>query len=295
MTAAIDTAREMVAEADHQLAVELAEASAELLRDLRASGFDDADALRKAGDRRSHELLVSQLAVRRPADAVLSEEGTDDTARLGSRRVWIVDPLDGTREFGEPSRVDWAVHIALVVDGFPVVGAVALPGLGEVWSTLAPPGHMRPSRNRPTPTDAAAAAVEAGGVPGPEQHSTHSRSPRLAVSRTRPGWSAAVLTYALSATQVPLGSAGFKALAVVRGAADVYAHSGGQYEWDSAAPVAVALAHGVHASRLDGSPMLYNNSNPYLPDLLIAHPDWAQRVLTIIATAGPSTERYPRC
>jgi 3'(2'), 5'-bisphosphate nucleotidase len=265
VTASFAEARELAAAADHQLAAELAGQSAALLLALRADGPDDPGALRAEGDRRSHVLLVTELAARRPADAVLSEEGADSSGRLGARRVWIVDPLDGTREFGEPGRVDWAVHVALVIDGFPVVGAVALPALGEVWSTAAAPAA-------PAPRPAAA-------------------PPRLAVSRTRPGWSAGVIGQALAAEPVPLGSAGFKALAVVRGAAEIYAHSGGQYEWDSAAPAAVAIAYGLHASRLDGSPLAYNNASPYLPDLLIAHPDWAPSALD--AVAGASSAHQP--
>jgi 3'(2'), 5'-bisphosphate nucleotidase len=267
VTALPDEARALASAADHQLAAELAGQCAALLRALRASGTDDPDALRAQGDRRSHELLIAELAVRRPADAVLSEEGAATPERLGARRVWIVDPLDGTREFGEPDRADWAVHVALVIDGFPVAGAVALPALEEVWSTASAP--VPPAR-RPAATP-----------------------PRLAVSRTRPGWSAGLVRQALAAELVPLGSAGFKALAVVRGTAEIYAHSGGQYEWDSAAPVAVALAHGLHASRLDGTPLAYNNADPYLPDLLIAHPDWARPALQAVAGGDPSAGVRP--
>jgi 3'(2'), 5'-bisphosphate nucleotidase len=266
VTALPDEARALATDDDHRLAAELAEQSAALLRELRASGSDNPDTLRARGDRRSHELLVTELAARRPADAVLSEEGKDSPRRVGAHRIWIIDPLDGTREFGEPDRPDWAVHVALVIDGFPVAGAVALPALGEVWSTAAAP----PSPARPP-------AARCGTGP-----------PRLAVSRTRPGWSAALVQQALAAEPVPLGSAGFKALAVVRGEAEIYAHSGGQYEWDSAAPVAVALAHGLHASRLDGTPLAYNNAYPYLPDLLIAHPDWARPALQAVAGGDPS-------
>jgi 3'(2'), 5'-bisphosphate nucleotidase len=266
VTASLHQARARAAAADHQLAATLAERSAALLRALRASGGHDPDALRREGDRRSHELLVSELATHRPDDAVLSEEGADPAGRLAARRVWVVDPLDGTREFGEPPRVDWAVHVALVIDGFPVAGAVALPALDEVWSTV--PG------------------------PAPALHPA-ATPPRLAVSRTRPGWSADLLRQELGAELVPLGSAGFKALAVVRGAADVYAHSGGQYEWDSAAPVAVALSRGLHASRLDGSPLAYNNASPYLPDLLIAHPAWAPSVLRAVAGGQPQPTVRP--
>ena len=266
MTALPDEARVLASAADHQLAAELAEQCALLLRALRASGIDDPDVLREQGDRRSHQLLVTELAARRPADAVLSEEGAATPERLDARRVWIVDPLDGTREFGELDRADWAVHVALVVDGFPVAGAVALPALEKVWSTASAPGRERPP------------AAAGQGSTG----SGRTAPPRLAVSRTRPGWSAGLIQQALSAELVPLGSAGFKALAVVRGTAEIYAHSGGQYEWDSAAPVAVALAHGLHASRLDGTPLAYNNADPYLPDLLIAHPDWARPALDAV-------------
>jgi len=257
VTALPDEAKALASDADHQLAAELAEHSAELLRALRASGIDDPDVLRKQGDRRSHQLLTTELAQRRPEDAVLSEEGQDSAQRLGARRVWIVDPLDGTREFGEPGRPDWAVHVALVIDGFPVAGAVALPALHEVWSTAGAASPDQP----------------------PATTSPRTGPPRLAVSRTRPGPAAGLVQQALKAEPVPLGSAGFKALAVVRGAAEIYAHSGGQYEWDSAAPVAVALAHGLHATRLDGTPLAYNNPDPYLPDLLIAHPAWARPAL----------------
>ncbi|MGH3169039.1 MAG: 3'(2'),5'-bisphosphate nucleotidase CysQ, partial [Trebonia sp.] len=230
MTALPYDARALATDADHQLAAELAARSAELLRALRASGIDDPDELRKQGDRRSDELLVTELTARRPADAVLSEEGKDSAQRLSARRVWIVDPLDGTREFGEPGRPDWAVHVALVIDGYPVAGAVALPALNEVWSTAGAASQGQPP---------AAASPQAGPRTGPR-----TGPPRLAVSRTRPGPAAALVKQALGAEPVPLGSAGFKALAVIRGAAEIYAHSGGQYEWDSAAPVAVALAHG---------------------------------------------------
>jgi 3'(2'), 5'-bisphosphate nucleotidase len=284
-----EAARALATDADHQLAAELAARSAELLRALRASGIDDPDALRKQGDRRSHELLVTELAARRPADAVLSEEGKEEPtpARLGARRVWIVDPLDGTREFGELDRPDWAVHVALVIDGFPVAGAVALPALNEVWSTATAAGRERPlaaAGPRSTGSGSTGSGSTGSGSTGPRSTgSATTGPPRLAVSRTRPGWSASLVEQALHAELVPLGSAGFKALAVVRGVADIYAHSGGQYEWDSAAPVAVALAYGLHASRLDGTPLAYNNPSPYLPDLLIAHPDWARPALQAVA------------
>jgi 3'(2'), 5'-bisphosphate nucleotidase len=243
--------------ADHRLAAELATRAGALLRELRRALADgeDPDRVRAEGDRRSHELLVEALAADRPHDAVLSEEGDDDPARLDAERVWIVDPLDGTREFGEPGRVDWAVHVALAVDGAPVVGAVALPAVDLVLATGRPPD-----------------VPDAVGGP-----------PRVVVSRTRPPAAATHVTGALGGVLVEMGSAGAKAMAVVRGAADVYVHSGGQYEWDSCAPVAVALAAGLHASRIDGSPLLYNRPDPTLPDLVVCRAELAPPVLEALA------------
>jgi 3'(2'), 5'-bisphosphate nucleotidase len=240
---------------DHELAAALAHDAGTLLLGVRAEGGDD---LKARGDRTSNELLLARLAEARPDDGVLSEESVDDKTRLSSSRVWIIDPLDGTREFGEPPRTDWAVHVALTVDGVPVAGAVALPSLDLVLSTAAAPS-LSPA------------------VDGP---------PRLAVSRTRPPACTQVLVDALDATLVEMGSAGAKAMAVVRGEVDVYAHSGGQYEWDSCAPVAVAAAAGLHVSRLDGSPLRYNQPDPYLPDLLICRPEWAEKVLGALSSGG---------
>ena len=240
--------------ADDLLAHELAAEAGERLLKLRAGG-GDATALRQAGDRQSHEFLTAELARLRPGDAVLSEEGADDHARLSARRVWIVDPLDGTREFGELDRTDWAVHVALWEQGELTAGAVALPAQGMVLSTAEPVARQAPVPARP----------------------------RFVVSRTRPPALSAVLAEQLGADLVPLGSAGAKAAAVIRGEADAYVHSGGQYEWDSAAPVAVALAAGLHATRLDGSPLVYNQSDPYLPDLLICQPELADAVIAAVS------------
>lgn len=238
---------------DHQVARLLAHEAGQLLLDVR--GTTPVDELKAAGDARSHEHLMARLAALRPGDRVLSEETkpADRDEAAGHGRVWIVDPLDGTREFGEPPRTDWAVHVALVVDGRPVLGAVALPGRDLVLAT-------------------------GGDLPVPT--TTLPARPRLLVSRTRPAEHARALAARIGADLVPLGSAGAKAMAVVLGEADVYAHSGGQYEWDSAAPVAVALAAGFHATRLDGSPLVYDRPDPWLPDLLICHPSLAPSVLT---------------
>ena len=244
---------------DDRLAAELAEQAGKLLLDLRTAGGDPAE-LRKAGDRLSHEFLVAELAARRPGDAVLSEEGRDDKARLAADRVWIVDPLDGTREFGEAGRTDWAVHVALWERGALTAGAVALPAQGQVLATTAPP--VVPPVN---------------GSEGPL---------RVVVSRTRPPAFLERLSGEMSVTLLPLGSAGAKAAAVLRGEADAYIHAGGQYEWDSAAPAAVALAAGLHASRLDGSALQYNQPDPVLPDILICPVALAESLLEAIGAAG---------
>ncbi len=243
--------------ADHALAHRVATEAGELLVALRARltvAGETPAALKAEGDRQAHELLMAALADAAPADAVLSEEGKDDLARLSAARVWIVDPLDGTREFGEVPRTDWAVHVALVEGGTPIAGAVALPAQGVTLSTEHPPPLAPP-------------------VDGP---------PRLVVSRTRPPAAAQQLAEALDGVLVEMGSAGAKAMAVVQGEVDIYAHSGGQYEWDSCAPVAVAAAAGLHTSRLDGSPLVYNQADVYLPDLLICRPELADRALAIL-------------
>jgi len=246
---------------DDRLAAELAEQAGNLLLELRAEGGDPAD-LRKAGDRLSHEFLAAELAAGRPGDAVLSEEGRDDPARLAADRVWIVDPLDGTREFGEPGRTDWAVHVALWEHGALTAGAVALPAQGQMLATTAPP------------------VAPANGSAGPGGRL------RVVVSRTRPPAFLERLSEEMSVTLVPLGSAGAKAAAVMLGEADAYIHAGGQYEWDSAAPAAVALAAGFHASRLDGSPLRYNQPDPVLPDILICPVVLAESLLEAIGAAG---------
>jgi 3'(2'), 5'-bisphosphate nucleotidase len=237
---------------DAQVAHDLATAAGELLLQLRGEGLTGQE-LKDAGDRQAHVLLMAELARLRPEDGVLSEEGAADPARLAMSRVWIVDPLDGTREYGEPGREDWAVHVALCVDGTAVTGAVALPARGMTLST----GQPLPE---PPPYD------------GP---------PRLVVSRTRPPAHAQLLADRIGGELVPMGSAGAKAMAVVLGEVEIYAHSGGQYEWDSAAPVAVAVAAGLHVSRLDGTPLVYNRPDPYLPDLLICRQEYADIALEV--------------
>ena len=241
---------------DHQLASHLATTAGEVLLLLRSRMADATPQERKdAGDQASQEYLAATLQEHRPKDAVLSEEAVDDANRLTARRVWIIDPLDGTREFSEPGRSDWAVHVALWEDGDLVAGAVALPAAGVTLSS--PDVQLAPALP---------------DVP-----------PRIVVSRTRPPAVATHVCDQLQGTLVAMGSAGAKAMSVVQGQADVYVHAGGQFEWDSAAPVAVARAAGLHASRIDGSPLQYNAADPKLPDVLICRPEYAEAAIKALA------------
>lgn len=241
---------------DRDLAAEIARTAGGLLMAIRNEGREQGKELGKRGDREANALILARLHEARPDDLVLSEEARDDRARCDARRVWIVDPLDGTREYSE-GRDDWAVHVGLAIDGEPVCGAVALPARRQVFAT----GHATP-----TP-------VHGGGM-------------RMVVSRSRAPAIAEAVATAIGAELVPMGSAGAKAMAVVAGEADIYLHAGGQYEWDNCAPVAVARAHGLHASRLDGSPLVYNCVDPLLPDLLICRKDILAQVSAAIAAAG---------
>lgn len=240
---------------DAELAAHLAEVAGRILLEVRGSGMFTGKALGKAGDETANEFLVHAIRAQRPDDGLLSEESKDTAERLSKSRVWIVDPVDGTREYGE-ERTDWAVHVALAIDGVPEIGAVALPGLGEVLRT-----------DKPVTVPPAPAKL------------------RMVVSRTRPAAEAVAVAEKLGAELLPMGSAGAKAMAVVRGEADIYLHSGGQYEWDSCAPAAVAKAHGLHISRMDGSPLIYNQEDTYMPDLLICRPEHVQPVLDALAAS----------
>ena len=234
---------------DGDLAAHLAEVAGKILLDVRASGLFSGKSLGKAGDQTANQFLCHALREQRPEDGLLSEEEKDNAERLAKERVWIVDPVDGTREYGE-ERADWAVHVGMAVDGEPVLGAVALPGAGVVLRSDQP-GEVPPAPERL----------------------------RMVVSRTRPAKEATGVAEAIGAELVPMGSAGAKAMAILRGEADIYLHSGGQYEWDSCAPAAVAQGWGLHVSRIDGSPLVYNREDVYMPDLLICRKEHAEMVL----------------
>lgn len=254
-------------ETDHQLALRVANATGELLMKLRRELLEAGTSsweLEAEGDSQAHDLIIGLLHDARPDDIVLSEEGRDDRRRLEAPRVWIVDPLDGSNEYGSPPRSDWAVHIALVERGQPTAGAVALPALDVSLGTDPPPEHP-------------------ATVPGP---------PRVIASRWHPSAAAQVVASGLNGKLLGLGSAGAKAMAVVLGEADVYAHSGGQYEWDNCAPVAVARAAGLHTSRIDGTELVYNSETTYLPDFLICRPELADRCLELLGDALQRSRSY---
>jgi 3'(2'), 5'-bisphosphate nucleotidase len=249
-----------VADDDHAFAAWAATVAGDLLVEVRGQGLEGR-ALKDAGDRAAHDFLMELCARHRPADAVMSEESKASIAsqdRLSAERVWIIDPLDGTREFSEPPRDDWAVHVALWAHGDLTAGAVAQPGLGTTFDTGHPP--VVPART--------------------------AARPRIAVSRTRPPAFVDALAAELDAELVPMGSAGAKVISVVRDVTDAYVHAGGQYEWDSAAPVAVARAAGLHTSRIDGSPLVYNQQDVLLPDLVVCRPELADSILDFIGRAG---------
>ena len=242
---------------DAELAAHLADYAGRLLLTVRGSAVFGPKPLGKAGDATANQFLVHALREQRPDDGLLSEEEKDNLDRLSLSRTWIVDPVDGTREYGE-ARSDWAVHVGLAIDGVASIGAVGLPGAADGAGLV-----LRTDRPQPVP-------------PAPA-------TLRMVVSRTRPAHEAVEVARAIGAELVPMGSAGAKAMAVILGEADIYLHSGGQFEWDSCAPVAVALAHGLHASRIDGSPLVYNQADTYMPDLLICRKEHAQMVLDQIA------------
>ncbi len=256
-TSSSDSESVLACESDHLLASDLATRAGQLLVSLRQqlnAEHAPAAVIKAEGDAAAEKFIAQELVAARPDDGVLSEEAIDDRRRLSFERVWVIDPLDGTREFSEAGRTDWAVHVALAINGRPCVGAVALPAAAQTFTTAEPTQLLSMSSDRL----------------------------RIVVSRSRPPEQARSVAHALDAELVPLGSAGAKTMAVVRGDAEVYLHSGGQYEWDSCAPVAVALASGFAASRLDGRDLLYNQPNPYLPDLVVCRPELHASVLAAL-------------
>ncbi|NND74003.1 MAG: 3'(2'),5'-bisphosphate nucleotidase CysQ [Ilumatobacter sp.] len=247
----------MPPESDAQLATRLATQAGERLVELRTELFRAGASMwdvRDAGDAAAQKFLAEELGLLRPDDAVLSEEGLEDPRRYDADRVWIIDPLDGTREYGEAGRHDWAVHVALWTSDEFAAGAVSLPAIDVTFST----------------------------DPAPPLPPTTRERPLLVTSRSRAPYAAVLVADGLGCDAVRLGSAGAKAMAVVMGEADIYVHDGGMYQWDSAAPAAVALAAGFHASRIDGSPLVYNARDPWLPDFIVCRPELAEPVLRSI-------------
>ncbi|HYG30181.1 MAG TPA: 3'(2'),5'-bisphosphate nucleotidase CysQ [Allosphingosinicella sp.] len=242
---------------DAELAARAADAAGRLLMALRAGGLLSGPAMGTAGDLLANHLILAALRQWRPEDGILSEESPDRPDRLAKSRVWIVDPLDGTQEYVE-GRDDWAVHVALSIDGAPAAGAVAMPTRARLFRSDDPAGAVVELKRRPV----------------------------LLVSRTRRPAEAEALAASLGAELRAMGSAGAKAMAVVSGDADIYFHSGGQHEWDNCAPVAVAKGAGLHVSRRDGSAILYNQERPFVPDLLICRPEWARAALDALSVAG---------
>lgn len=241
---------------DAELAARLAEAAGRIALAVRASGLLAGASLGEAGDQLTNDFVMAVLRAHRPEDGVLSEESPDTADRLTRDRVWVIDPLDGTREYKE-GRADWAIHVALTIGGTPVAAAVALPARNLLLRSDDPPAPPVPS----------------GML-------------RILVSRSRPPAEAELVARALGAELVPLGSAGAKAAAVLLGEGDLYLHAGGQHEWDNCAPVGVALAAGFHAARLDGSAILYNQADTNVPDLLICRPELAGRVAAALSGTG---------
>jgi 3'(2'), 5'-bisphosphate nucleotidase len=251
---------------DAALAADLAETAGRLLLGVRDDlGFSDRWALGAAGDKRANTMILDRLRDERPDDGVLSEEADDDLARLKKGRVWIIDPLDGTREFSTRGRDDWAVHVALWQAGSEITdAAVALPALGELYRTDTVSIDATVDATTDATTDGAGRPI------------------RVAVSATRAPSLLYRMRHDVEMEAVPIGSAGAKAMALVRGDVDAYLHAGGQWEWDNAAPAGVVLAAGLHASRLDGSPLRYNQFDPYLPDFLMCQPAIAPTLLAAI-------------
>lgn len=242
-----------IVESDVRLAERLARSAGEVLLGIRRTSELTGRALGDEGDRVANALIMRELRSARPDDAILSEETADTPARLSAKRVWVIDPLDGTREYSE-GREDWAVHVALAIAGTAAVGAVALPCRDKVF----------------TSTNVTLPPAQGG-------------APRMLVSRSRPAAEAVFVAEQLGATLIPMGSAGAKAMAVVRGDADIYLHTGGQYQWDNCAPVAVAMAAGLYCARVDGSPLTYNRPETAIPDLIICRPEFVTPVQDALA------------
>lgn len=242
---------------DHELARTLASTAGEFLVDYQRDGLAAdrwGEWLGADGDAAAHDVIIEQLHSARPDDAWLSEEGRDDPEeRSMSERAWVIDPLDGSADFGRGTN-EWAVHVALTERGSATAGAVAVPGLGRVFST-----------------DEATAVG-----------SRTDRAPVVVTGRARHWTDGQRVAGALSGELVVCGSAGVKAMLVVAGVADIYVHAGALYEWDVCAPAIVAQAHGLVAVAPDGAELRFNKSRPVVPGVVITHPDLLDATLAAL-------------
>ena len=276
---------------DAELARDVAQAAGQRLIALRrdfgpvdAADRDQIRALRDAADRASHEFILSRLNAERPDDAVLSEEGHDGLERDTAHRVWIVDPLDGTSEFGQ-GRADFAVHVALwqrddsAGPGTArlVAGCIDLPAQRVTYSS-ADSGAFASAR-ADTDSDL---TVHRPGAPVRVVVS-RTRPPALAIDPERLAAALEVANIEIGAVDVlRVGSVGAKVAELLGGRADLYLHDSGFYEWDVAAPLIVAEHYGLRACHLNGTTITFNHRPPWVKDLVVGKPEL---VAAVVATS----------
>ena len=252
-------------EDDHLLAANLAESAGRMLVDCRSGAAGQllgGSSLAHEGDQRAHLHLLTRLQEARPDDAVLSEEGADDAQRLDSSRLWVIDPLDGSRDYGFGND-EWAVHVGLVEDGKIVAGAVALSALDLLFHTGEGEGP--------------ACAVD---------ENNPNRRPVIVTARSRVNAEGMLLAHELGADVFACGSAGVKAMLVVNGTADAYVHASPLYEWDVCAPAAVAQSAGLHVSDAAGDPLVFNQARPVVNSFLVCRPELVDDILSALSSTG---------
>jgi len=245
---------------------------------LRASGrWTDEGILGDVGDQAADGYLQGYLRGRYPDDGLLSEETVDAAERAGKRLVWIVDPLDGTKEYSS-GRHDWAVHVGLTIDGKPALGAVALPAIDRVLTGVCGGGIVQAAVTGSDGEWPQAFAADAGPSSG--------QPLRLACSRSHtPEWMQRFARELGGAELVPCGSVGFKVAMLLFGKADVYVHQKGLKEWDTCAPEAIARAAGWTVCRFDGSDQRYNQRDPRNDQIVVCRTRLRERVLAGLASS----------